>query len=144
MKLAFFQTILIVSDDNFASIHVNSDHDKYFFEIYFVGLTHFSVFLSVRKLGQLVKMLWYETTLKINLTSLIISDDSFASIYVNTEHDKKVLNFLLWQKTTLKTNLTSLIISDDSFASIHVSTDGSWKINLEKTLRRFDAFQFLI
>ena len=47
---------MIVSDDNFASIHVNSDHDKYFFEIYFVGLTHFSVFLSDRKLGQLVKM----------------------------------------------------------------------------------------
>ena len=31
------------------------------FEIFYVGLTHFSLLLSIRKLGQLVKMLWYET-----------------------------------------------------------------------------------
>ena len=39
---------------------------KIFFEIFYVGLTHFSLLLSVRKLGQLVKMLWYETTLETN------------------------------------------------------------------------------
>ena len=56
-----FSPILIISDDSFASIHVNTDLEEHFLKKKCVWLTLFSVILSVRKL---VKMLWYETTFK--------------------------------------------------------------------------------